>query len=119
MLKDFPWLWAIRQQWYPPHTDITVLRADRWRWGRKPIPEKEEVWVVFSNGDLVCCQKADLREEMTLAQAAISCIAAGFWIEHVAWVQETKEELKIHIFCSPSRKIPLHRVIAEESKKTD
>ena len=119
MMRDFPWLWAIRQQWYPPWTKITVCRNEKWRWGRKPILEREEVWVVFSNGDLVYCQKADLREEMTLAQAAVSCIAAGFWIEHVALVREEKERPDILIFCSPSRKVSFHKVIAEASKWTD
>jgi len=54
MIRDFPWLWAIRDRWCPYRTEITVrnldpsdLNLEVKRWIIQRLEKNEEVWVVY------------------------------------------------------------------------
>lgn len=60
LLRDFPWLWAIRKEWDPWSIGVSVRYADETDiWGKSfDIPKDGEVWIHLCQGDIEKLHKA-------------------------------------------------------------
>lgn len=104
LMKDFPWLWAICSDWYPPSTDIKVEFADQEK--LKLIFTQRvgsRLWVKTTSGSgrLERVIKVRVPEGYNLAQAIKEAVPCGYVIDFIVIESPWVGKKNITIFRPP------------------
>ncbi|MBI4136395.1 MAG: hypothetical protein HY481_02525 [Candidatus Vogelbacteria bacterium] len=115
ILKEFPWLWAVKSTWLPGYNRVSVGRAtavilldDL----SLVYPDGCRVWVKCCLGDLQEVREVKKGQFESLAWAAVKTIASGYHIEYVVYpssLSQDRSEKDFVILRAPSSSETLHR----------
>lgn len=122
ILKEFPWMWAVNDNWFPGHNNITICRASALHFV-EPSPyldsdEKDKkcpIWVKINSHGVESVRKSFIHPGVRLFEA-VARVADGCSIQYVA--KEVKRETNglskdFIIYRAPSRLTTINELIME------
>lgn len=97
LIKEFPWLWGIRQEWRLLYDKVSATKADEeltnFLYDKKPDP-KIEVWAYIQQSHMRVAVKR-IKYRTSCPQYGVllrSCYSHPQFLRYVILVQNTKDE---------------------------
>ena len=93
--RDFPWLWAVKNSWWPQYTHIKIQETDHYLQSLMLTTatgdEKNELWVRYTRGKFSnhsAVEKVSIRKGELMANLTFEAITCGDIILNIFIVQD-------------------------------